>query len=230
MCVVCVLSIHLRLSKSKSSLLNGHSLHMSSLSRVSLSLVCLSLSLVSLSLVCLSVSLCCLSLVSLWFSVTHSCHCIYIYMLYSNWEQFSFQPVLHEAQHSFHPLITHSSIRLQTRSHSTNHSLIPQAHAIILLHSGIVEYWQQSTSHDEVMFSSRIVEQTSHKHEALIWLNKNNLNQNKAQSNWMILKLTPEQLKDTKAQATVTERHSKLKPSHKEIWYWTDALTTKHAL
>ena len=169
MCVVCVLSIHLRLSKSKSSLLNGHSLHMSSLSRVSLSLVCLSLSLVSvslvsLSLVCLSLSLSCLSLV---FCHTLLSLYIYIYMLYSNWEQFSFQPVLHEAQHSFHPLITHSSIRLQTRSHSTNHSLIPQAHAIILLHSGIVEYWQQSTSHDEVMFSSRRVEQTSHKHKAL---------------------------------------------------------------
>ena len=36
--------------------------------------------------------------------------------------------------HSFIPLATYSSIRLQTHSHSTNHSLIPQAHAIITLH------------------------------------------------------------------------------------------------
>ena len=61
-------------------------------------------------------------------------------MLHSNWEQFRFQPVLHGAgaratqSHSFHPLTIHSSIRLQTHSHSTDHSLIPQAHAIIPLH------------------------------------------------------------------------------------------------
>ena len=59
-------------------------------------------------------------------------------MLHSNWEQFSFQPVLPGAcatqSHSFHPLTIHSSIRLQTHSHSTDHSLIPQAHAIIPLH------------------------------------------------------------------------------------------------
>ena len=38
-------------------------------------------------------------------------------MLHSNWEQFSFQPVLHGARatqsHSFHPLTIHSSIHLQ---------------------------------------------------------------------------------------------------------------------
>ena len=33
--------------------------------------------------------------------------------------------------HSFHPLTIHSSIHLQTHSHSTDHSLIPQARAII---------------------------------------------------------------------------------------------------
>ena len=59
-------------------------------------------------------------------------------MLHSNWEQFSFQPVLHRAcatqSHSFHPLTIHSSIRLQTYSHSTDHLLIPQAHAVIPLH------------------------------------------------------------------------------------------------
>ena len=82
---------------------------------------------------------CLLSLVSISLvSHTHS-YCS-IYMLHSNWEQFSFQPVLHGAgahatqSHSFHPLTIHSSIRLQTHSHSTDHSLIPQAHAIIPLH------------------------------------------------------------------------------------------------
>ena len=115
--VVCVLSIHSHQpnwSQKRSS--NRHSLFLSSLS-------CLSLSLVSLSLV----------------SHTHSPIVVYIYMLHSNWEQFSFQPVLHRAHatqsHPFHPLTIYSSIHLQTHSHSTNHSLIPQAHAIIPLHS-----------------------------------------------------------------------------------------------
>ena len=59
-------------------------------------------------------------------------------MIHINWEQFSFQPVLHGARvtqsHSLHPLTIHSSIRLQTHSHSTDHSLIPQAHAVIPLY------------------------------------------------------------------------------------------------
>ena len=88
-------------------------------------------------------SLLSLSLSGLSLSHTHT-H-IYIYRerdidiyIYINWEQFSFQPVLHGARatqsHSFHPLTIHSSINLQTHSHSTNHLLIPQAHAVIPLH------------------------------------------------------------------------------------------------
>ena len=104
--------IHASQTEVESSLPNGHSLFLSSLS-------CLSLSLWSLTHTLLS-------------------QYIYTYMLHSNWEQFSFQPVLHGAHatqsHSFHPLTIHSSIRLQTHSHSTDHSLIPQAHAIIPLH------------------------------------------------------------------------------------------------
>ena len=96
--VVCVLSIHSRQSNSKSSLLNGHSLFLSSLSFSGLSFSGLSLSL----------SLCGLS-------VTHSYRSIYT--PHSNWEQFSFQPMLHEApptqSHSFHPLTIHSFICLQ---------------------------------------------------------------------------------------------------------------------
>ena len=61
----------------------------------------------------LSLSLISFSLVSL-VSLTHSY--LSIYMLHSNWEQFSFQPVLQGAHatqsHSFHPLTIHSSIRL----------------------------------------------------------------------------------------------------------------------
>ena len=91
---------------------------------------------------------CLLSLVSLslW-SLTHTPIVVYIYMLHSNWEQFSFQPALHGAcatqSHSFHPLTIHSSICLQTHSHSTDHSLILQAHAIIPLHlySGKLCIW-----------------------------------------------------------------------------------------
>ena len=98
-------SIHASQTEVESSLPNGHSLFLSSLSDLSL---------------------------------THCYHSIYTYMLCSNWKPFSFQPVLHRAHatqsHSFHPLTFHSSIRLQTRSHSTNHLLIPQAHAIIALH------------------------------------------------------------------------------------------------
>ena len=66
---------------------------------------------------------------------------VYIYMLHSNWEQFSFQLMLHRAHatqsHPFHllTLTVYSCIHLQTHSHSTNHSLIPQAHAITPLHS-----------------------------------------------------------------------------------------------
>ena len=60
---------------------------------------------------------------------------IYICMPQSYRKRFSFQPVLHgdraTQSHSFHPLTIHSSIHLQTHSHSTDHSLIPQARAII---------------------------------------------------------------------------------------------------
>ena len=55
--------------------------------------------------------------------------------------------MLHRAHatqsHSFHPLTIHSSICLQTHSHSTDQLLIPQAHAIILLHLSLpVPLWR----------------------------------------------------------------------------------------
>ena len=61
----------------------------------------------------------------------------------SNWKQFHFQPALHTAcatqSHSFHPLTIHSSSRLRSHSRSTDHSLIPQAHAIVPLHLPLVQ-------------------------------------------------------------------------------------------
>ena len=115
--------------KVESSLLNGHSLFLSSpwynrtrlTGRKTPTYLLLSLSLSSLSL-------------------THS-YCTFSLSLslpHSKWEQFSCLPVSHGLRttqsHLFDPLTIHASIRLQKHSHSTDHSLISQAHAIIPLH------------------------------------------------------------------------------------------------
>ena len=96
-------SIHASQTEVESSLPNGHSLFLSSLSDL----------------------------------FSHTAIIVYIHTCFVATEN-SLQPVLHRAHatqsHSFHPLTFHSSIRLQTHSHSTNHLLIPQAHAIIPLH------------------------------------------------------------------------------------------------
>ena len=95
--------IHASQTEVESSLPNGHSLFLSSLSDL----------------------------------FSHTAIIVYIHTCFVATEN-SLQPVLHRAHatqsHSFHPLTFHSSIRLQTHSHSTDHSLIPQAHAIIPLH------------------------------------------------------------------------------------------------
>ena len=121
------------------------------LSLVSLSLV--SFSLVSFSLVSLSLSM---------VSFTHSYRSIYIYMLHNNWEQFSFQPVLHGAHatqsHSFHPLTSHSSIHLHHIHIQLLHSFIPRAHAlhkghIQLLHSFIPRAHALHKGHIQLLHS-----------------------------------------------------------------------------
>ena len=106
--VVCVLSIH-SCQSVKSSPLNRHYLFLSSLTHLS------------------------------GLSLRHSYGSIYIYICLIATENSSvfnlccMEPgagACSTQSHSFHPLTIH----LQTHSHSTDHSPIPQAHAIIPLH------------------------------------------------------------------------------------------------
>ena len=59
---------------------------------------------------------------------------IVVYICFIATEKVQFSTCVATQSHSFHPLTIHSSIRLQTHSHLTNHSLKPQALAIIPLH------------------------------------------------------------------------------------------------
>ena len=110
-CLLCVFfPIHSCQSNSESSLRNGHSLFLSSLS--------------------------CLSLVTLSGQyVTHSYRSICL-IVTENSSVFNLcctEPMQHDHIHSIHSPFTHL-LAFKTHSHSADHSLIPQAHAIIPLH------------------------------------------------------------------------------------------------